>query len=27
MKDFINRADRFMYEAKKRGKDQVCSSA
>ena len=27
MKDFINRADRYMYEAKKRGKNRVCSSA
>jgi diguanylate cyclase len=27
MKNFINRADRFMYEAKRRGKDRVCSSA
>jgi diguanylate cyclase (GGDEF)-like protein len=26
MKDFINRADRFMYEAKRQGKDRVCSS-
>jgi len=26
MKDFINRADRYMYEAKRRGKDQVYAS-
>jgi len=26
MKDFINRADRLMYEAKRRGKNRICAS-
>jgi diguanylate cyclase (GGDEF)-like protein len=27
MKDFVNRVDQLMYQAKKNGKDRVCSES